>query len=221
MRRREERSVDRGADSRKRLENWVPKTELGRKVLSGEVSGFQQLVESGKKILEPEIIDFLLPDLQEEVLAVSSTQRMTASGRKMAMRAVVIIGNKAGVVGIGMGKAPETRDAISEAVKDAKKHLVVVRLGCGSWECGCGGQHSLPMKITGRNSSTEIVVKPAPRGVGIVAGEVAKKVLEAAGVHDAWVFSKGRTRNVLNMATATVKALDSLNTMKAEPVKSG
>ncbi|MFH0836291.1 MAG: 30S ribosomal protein S5 [Candidatus Micrarchaeota archaeon] len=205
----------------KSLQDWTPRTDLGRKVVSGEISSIQQVIESGKKILEPEIIDFLIPDLQEEVLAVSSTQRMTASGRKMAMRVVLIVGNKNGVVGVGVGKAPETRDAIAEALKDGKKHLAFITLGCGSWECGCGTQHSLVMKVSGKNSSTEVVIKPAPRGVGLVAGEVAKKVLEAAGVKDAWVFTKGRTRNVLNMATATVSALESLNRLKPAPEKSG
>lgn len=194
--------------------NWTPKTELGRKVLAGEVTSLDEIWTSGKKILEPEIIDYLLPDLKDEVLEITSTQRMTACGRKQQMRAVVLLGNGAGYVAVGVGKAVETRDAISEALKDAKKHLARIDLGCGSWECGCGTKHSLMRQVVGMNGSTEITLKPAPRGVGIVAGQVAMKVLSFAGVKDAWTFSKGRTRNVLNMVLATINALDSLNHLK-------
>ena len=195
-------------------ENWVPKTDLGRKVLKGEVASYEDLLKTGKPILETEIIDVLLPDLTEEVLEIRSTQRMTSYGRKMQMRAVVLSGNKNGIVGVGVGKAVESRDAIAEAIKDAKKHLVVVPLGSGSWE-DVGGQHnSLPREVVGKSGSLRITIKPAPRGVGLVAGKVSKKVLEMAGVKDAWTFAQGRTRNVLNAVQATLKALDSLNHLK-------
>ncbi|MFH0973462.1 MAG: 30S ribosomal protein S5 [Candidatus Micrarchaeota archaeon] len=194
---------------------WIPRTELGKKVLAGEYSTLESVFNSGRKILEPQIIDFLLKgQLTEEVMEVTSTQRMTACGRKMAMRAVVLVGNHSGYVGVGMGKAPESRDAINEAVLDAKKNIIRVRLGCGSWECGCGQPHTVAREVHGNNGSTHIWIKPAPRGVGIVAGETSKKVLELAGVHDAWSFAKGRTRNVLNMILATISALDSLNNLK-------
>lgn len=193
---------------------WVPRTELGKKVLRGEVVSFEKLVESGKPILETEIIDVLLPDLSEELLEVRSTQRMTSYGRKQQMRAVVLLGNKNGVVGVGVGKAVETRDAVAEAVKDAKKHLILVKLGSGSWEDVGGMKNSLPREVTGKSGSLQITIKPAPRGVGLVAGSVSKKVLEMAGVKDAWSFAKGRTRNVLNAVAATINALDSLNHLK-------
>ncbi len=194
---------------------WVPRTELGKKVVAGEYSSLEAVFNSGRKILEPQIIDFLLKgQLAEEVMEVSSTQRMTGCGRKMQMRAVVLVGNRSGYVGVGMGKAPESRDAISEAVLDAKKNLVRVSLGCGSWECGCGQPHTVLREVHGNSGSTHIWIKPAPRGVGLVAGGTAKKVLELAGVHDAWSFAKGRTRNVLNMILATINALNSLNSLK-------
>ncbi len=194
--------------------SWTPKTEIGKKVVAGEITTIDQIWDSGKKILEPEIIDYLLPDLKDEVLEVSSTQRMTSCGRKQQMRAVVLLGNGAGYVAVGVGKAVETRDAIAEAIQDAKKHLVKIELGCGSWECGCGTPHSMTRRVKGQNGSTEITLKPAPRGVGLVAGEVSKKVLAFAGVKDSWSFAKGRTRNVLNMVLATLNALESLNHLK-------
>ena len=196
------------------MADWIPKTSLGKMVLSGEVTSLDQVLEKNLKILEPEIIDILVPDLSEEVLEITSTQRMTAYGRKQKMRAVLILGNRNGFIGVGVGKGMETRDAIEKAVKDAKMHLMKIPLGCGSWECGCGLQHSIPLQAKGGNGSTKIEIKPAPRGVGIVAGETARKVLDFAGIKDCWTFAKGRTRNVLNMVLATVNALDSLNKLK-------
>jgi len=193
---------------------WIPRTELGKKVASGEIASIDAVFDSGRKILEPQIIDALLPDLKDEVLERKSTQRMTASGRKQRMRAVVVLGNRNGYVGVGVGKAPDTRMAIEEAIVDAKKHIIRVNLGCGSWECGCGTTHSLRQKVTGKSGTTEIILKPAPRGVGIVAGKTARKVLELAGVKDAWIFTKGRTRNILNTVLAITNALESMNRIK-------
>ncbi len=194
--------------------DWVPKTVLGKKVLAGEITSLDEVLAAGKRVLEPQIIDFLLKgQKKEEVLEVTSTQRMSGSGRKQLMRAVVLLGSS-GFVGAGVGKAFESRDAIEEAILDAKKHLIKVSLGCGSWECGCGLPHSLPQEVRGSNGSTKIIIKPAPRGVGLLAGEIANNVLELAGVEDAWTFSRGRTRNILNTVLATINALDSLNHLK-------
>lgn len=191
---------------------WTPKTELGREVAEGKITSMDQIFDSGRRILEWQLIDVLLPDLKEEVIEVSSVQRMTGSGRKQAMRAVVLIGNNNGYAGIGVGKGPETRDAIAKSIIDAKKHLIRVKLGCGSWEDSSSEPHSVPEQATGRAGSALLVIKPAPRGVGLVAGGVVKLALGLAGVKDAWTFTKGRTRNKLNMARAAIDALDSLNT---------
>ncbi len=193
---------------------WQPKTELGKKVASGQITSMDQIYLGGMKVLEPEIIDTLLPDLKEEVLEVTSTQRMTAYGRKQQMRAVVVMGSERGYISVGVGKAAESRDAISKAIENAKKKIVKVSLGCSSWECGCGTNHSVIRTTMGKSSSTQIEIKPAPRGVGIVANETAKKVLQLAGIKDVWTLSKGRTRNVLNMVLATVNALSKLNQLK-------
>ncbi|HLC48308.1 MAG TPA: 30S ribosomal protein S5 [Candidatus Norongarragalinales archaeon] len=193
---------------------WVPRTELGRKVAAKEITDIDQILSAGKRILETEIVDALLPDLKDEVLQIKSTQRMTAYGRKQQMRAVVILGNRRGYIAVGVGKAAEVRDAIGEAIVEAKKNVIHVRLGCGSWECGCGTGHSLAQKVYGKSSSTEVTIVPAPKGIGLVAGENTKKVLELAGVRDCWTFSKGRTRNILNAILATLKALNSANNLK-------
>ncbi|MFP3215168.1 MAG: 30S ribosomal protein S5 [Candidatus Micrarchaeota archaeon] len=205
-----------GEDEEKfNVEAWKPKTKIGELVKSGQIKSIEQIFESGKPIKEVEIVDALLPNLEERVLEVASVQRMTKNSRKQKYRATVIIGDKNGHIGIGVGKDVEVKPAISSAVKDAKKKIISVPFGCGSWECNCGLPHSLPITVKGRCGTAEIILKPAPRGVGIVAGETAKQVLELAGVKDVWSFSRGRTRDIYNMALATYRALKSLSEVKS------
>lgn len=193
---------------------WIPKTEIGRKVKNKEISSLEEIFELGKPILEYQIVDTLLPNLKNEILDVSMTQRMTDCGRKIQFKAIVIVGDSAGYLGIGVGKSEERRPAIETAIKNAKKNIIHVPLGCGSWECGCEGKHTLPIKILGKGGSVLITLKPAPRGLGIVADEVVRKVLTLAGVKDIWSFSRGSTRCVYNTAMAVYNALNNLNNLK-------
>lgn len=193
---------------------WIPKSDIGRKVKNREVLSLEEIHAMGRPILESEIIDFLLPTLTEETLEIMNTQRMTDCGRKAQFRAIVLVGDKNGHVGIGAGKSEEVRPAIEAAAKNARRHMVAVPLGCGSWECGCKTRHSLPIKVIGKNGSVEVTLKPAPRGLGIAANPVVRKVLQAAGVKDAWSFSRGHTENIFNMSCAVLNALQSLNTMR-------
>src|SRR3989344_4391949 len=110
------------------MAEWIPKTTLGKKVLAGEITSFDQIAEQNLKILEPEIIDILVPDLADEVMQINSTQRMTAYGRKRRMGAVVIPGNGGGSRGSGGGRGPETRDSIAKATRDAKMNLIKIPL---------------------------------------------------------------------------------------------
>jgi small subunit ribosomal protein S5 len=89
-------------------------------------------------------------------------------------------------------------------------------MGCGSWECKCVNKHSVPQKISGKEGSTKITIRPAPRGLGLAGNDVVKKVLTMAGVQDVWSSMSGG-RNVYNMAMATVHALEGLNTLKPMP----
>jgi len=196
------------------IDSWTPKTELGRKVKAKEIVSIEEIFESGKPILEHEIVDVLLPNLTDNVLEMKITQRMTDCGRKSVYRAVVLVGDANGHIGIGVGKAAEAKPAIEQAVKYAKRNIMRVPLGCGSWECGCGTRHSVPITVKGENGSVEVIIKPAPRGLGIAASEVVKQVLRMAGIKDAWTFTKGRTRSIFNTAMATINALDNLNKMK-------
>jgi len=205
---------DRRRQSDEPKPEWVPKTDVGRLVKTGQITSVEEIFAAGRKILEHQIVDHLYPDMNEETLEVSSTQRMTDNGRKMQFRAIVLVGDKNGHFGIGAGKSEEVKPAIESAVKFAKRNLISVPLGCGSWECGCGKKHSLPIKVVGKLGSVEVSLIPAPRGLGVAANEVVKKVLSAAGVKDIWSFSRGHTRNVYNTAMAAAAALEQLNTMR-------
>lgn len=193
---------------------WIPKSEIGKRVKNKEILSIEEIFAEGKSIMEAEMIDFLLPNLSEETLDIMNTQRMTDCGRKAQFRAIVLVGDRNGHVGIGSGKSEEVQPAIQAAAKNARRNIVSIPIGCGSWECGCKTRHSIPIEAVGKNGSVEVRLKPAPRGLGIAANAVVRKVLAAAGVKDAWSFSRGRTRNVYNMACAAINALEGLNTMR-------
>jgi small subunit ribosomal protein S5 len=194
-------------------EEWEPKTEIGRKVKEGEITTLEEIRKSGKPILEPEIIDILLPELQSETLQVKTTQRVTDSGKRVKFRVVKVIGDMKGHVGLGVGKSDEIKPAMDYAIKNAKKNMIAITLGCGSWECRCPNKHSSMIKTSGREGSTVVTLIPAPRGLGLAGNDVVKKVLALAGVKDIWSTSVGG-KNIYNMASATTKALDGLNTFK-------
>ncbi len=189
------------------LEEWVPRTRLGKLVAEGKIKTMDEAIASGLPIKEPEMIDVLLPNLQDEVLEISMVQRMTDSGRRTKFRVTAVVGNRDGYVGIGVGKASQVAPAIQKAINNAKINIFKVQRGCGSWECGCGSSHSLPVKVTGSAGSVRVTLIPGPKGLGLVAGDVAKKVLELAGVSDVWTFTRGNTRTTINFARATFDAL--------------
>ena len=205
-----------GPSKEEMLSAWVPKSSIGVKVKNKQIFSIEEIYSAGGTILESEISDFLLPGLQEETLEVSSTQRMTDCGRKMQFRAIVLVGDKNGHFGIGSEKSEEVKPAIESAVKDAKRNIVCVPLGCGSWECGCKTAHSIPIRVVGKKGSVEVTLNPAPRGLGIAANKIVKKVLTFAGVKDVWSFSRGHTETIYNNAMAVASALSSLNTMRFE-----
>lgn len=195
-------------------EGWDPKTEVGRKVKSGEISAIEEILESGKPVLEAEIVDVLLPDMESDNLQIKTTQRVTDSGKRTKFRVVTVIGDRRGHVGLGVGKSEELKPAMDYAVRNAKKNIVSVPMGCGSWECKCSARHSLRRASEGKEGSTVVHLKPAPKGLGLAANDVVKKVLSMAGINDVWSSTTGGKGNVYNMASATMRALDNLNTIK-------
>jgi len=90
---------------------------------------------------------------------------------------------------------------------NAKLNIIEIRRGCGSWECGCGKPHTVPYQINGKSGSVQIRLKPAPRGIGLATGEVAKKILTLSGIKDCWAFTNGQTRTTVNYAKAVFNAL--------------
>ena len=190
-----------------KFETWVPRTKLGKMVLDGKISSIEELFMEGLKIRESEIVNVLLPDLQEEVINIGLVQKQTDAGEKSRFRAVVVVGNRNGYVGLGSGKAKQVRSAIEKAAVDARLNITPVRRGCGCWECGCGKPHSLPFQVSGSCGGVEVVLIPGPRGLGIVASEAAKIILGLAGVKDCWTRSYGSTRTVPSFACAVFDAL--------------
>lgn len=181
------------------LESWVPKTPLGEKVLKGEIKSIDEILEAGYIIKEPEIVDMLLPNLKNELIYIGGrtgkgggaqripiriTAKMHKSGRRFKMTAFVVVGNEDGYVGVGKGTALEARSAVEKAIKKAKMNLIRVKRGCGSWECSCGGNHSIPFKVEGKCGSVRVILIPGPKGLGLVASDEAKKILRLAGIKD-------------------------------------
>jgi small subunit ribosomal protein S5 len=164
-------------------------------------------LKTGLPLREPEIVDLLLPGLVDEVIDVNMVQRMTDSGRRVRFRVVSVVGNGDGYVGLGMAKGKEVGPTIRNAIDVAKLNIIQIRRGCGSWRCGCGTSHTVPIEVVGKAGATEITFKPAPRGTGLATGDVAKNVLKKAGVQDVWGFARGQTKTTINSAQAAFDAL--------------
>lgn len=195
-------------------EPWVPRTRLGRTVAGGEVSTWDEAAATGLPLREYRAVDKLVPGLAEEVIDLSMVQRMTDSGRRVKFRATVAVGNREGFIGIGGARDAQVGEAVKRASGYAKLNLVKVDRGCGSWECGCNTPHSVPFEVTGKAGSVRVTLLPAPRGLGLAAAETAKKVLQLAGIRDAWTRVEGESRNAMNFAKATYDALRRTRLMK-------
>jgi small subunit ribosomal protein S5 len=177
-------------------------------------------LSSGLALREHQIVDKLLPNLEDEVLNVNMVQRMTDSGRRVRFGVVAVVGNKNGYVGLGMCKGKEVGPTIRKTINVAKLQVIEIKRGCGSWECGCGNPHSLPFKVVGRSGSVKVTIYPAPRGVGLAVGDVAKHILKLAGIQDAWGFTEGKTKTTVNYAKAAFNALMQTTMMKVNEAQS-
>lgn len=207
MSRRDRRRRDDRRDKSESLEQWVPRTRLGKMIQEGKITSIEEVFIGGLQVREPQILDTLIPDLQEEVINVNLVQKQTDAGEKSRFKAIVAVGNRDGYIGLGSGKASQVRNAIEKAAANARLNIVPVRRGCGSWECGCGKPHSVPFEIDGKCGGAKIIVVPGPRGLGLVASEVSKVILGLAGIKDCWTRSFGSTRTVPSFAYAVFDAL--------------
>lgn len=211
------------------MEAWQPKTSLGKKVKTGEIKSLSEIFNSGKRILEAEIVDVLLPNLELELLLIGQakgkfgggqrrvfkqTQKKTAEGNKPQFSTFVVIGNRNGFFGLGSGKARETVPAREKAVRKAKLNIMQIRRGCGSWQCSCSEPHSIPFAVEGKCGSVIIRLMPAPKGTGLCVEEECKKILSAAGIKDAWSKTRGKTSTKTNLLNACNNALKKLTETK-------
>lgn len=218
------------------LSTWKPKTALGRKVKLGLVKDINEILESNVRILESEIVDALVKDLEMDLIKVGQskgkfgggkrtiwrqTQKKSKEGNKTKFSALAVVGNKDGIVGIGLGKAKETVPAREGAVHRAKISIIRVKRGCGSWECGCGENHSIPLKVEGKCGSVRIKLMPAPKGTGLSVESECQKVLKLAGIKDVYSKTKGQTRSKINMIKACIDALQNLGKMKKASLSGG
>ena len=203
------RGQDRPRRERKPIEEpvWIPKTDLGKKVVSGEIDSMEKILSNGLRIQEAGIVKKLLPDLNTEVIDVGIIQKMTPNGQSTRFKALVAAGNENGWLGIGMGKSKQMRIAIEKANNAAYLNVSPVKLGCGSWECRCEEKHSIPYKVSGRGGSVTIEILPAPRGLGLVAGTKIRNLLKLAGIKDAWTTAKGSTSTMNSTSKAVLQCL--------------
>jgi small subunit ribosomal protein S5 len=182
--------------------------------MAGKIISYEAALASGLPIREVQIVDALIPDLEDEVISVNMVQRMTDSGRRVRFNVMACVGNRDGYVGLGMAKAKEVATAISKAITAAKLNLIPVQRGNGSWESSPGPGSTVPFKVNGRAASTRVTLMPAAKGKGLVIGETGKRVLELAGVKDVLSRTKGQTRTTINYAAATFNALQNINTTR-------
>ena len=212
-------------------ETWKPKTSLGIQVKNGEINNIDYILDRRIKILEPEIVDVLVPNLITDLLMVGQakgkfgggqkrvfkqTQKKTREGNKPKFATFAVAGNEDGYLGIGYGKSKETVPAREKAIRQAKLNVVKIRRGCGDWGCGCGEPHTIPFKVIGKVGSVEITLIPAPKGTGLCVEKECQKILKLAGIKDIWSRTEGQTRSKLNLLYACYNALQKLIQFKVD-----
>jgi small subunit ribosomal protein S2e len=176
-------------------------------VLQGRILSIEDIYVHAIPIKEPEIVDhFLKEKLKDEVMKIKPVQKQTRAGQRTRMKAVVAVGDNSGHIGLGIKAAAELANAIKGALIYAKLSILPVRRGY--WGNKIGAPHTVPCTVTGRCGSVRMRLIPAPRGSGIVAGSVAKKLLALAGFEDVFTSSIGHTKTTSNFLVATYKAIE-------------
>jgi small subunit ribosomal protein S5 len=143
-------------------------------------------------------------ELKEKVVSINRVVKTTKGGRAFSFSALVVVGNEAGVVGHGLGKAKEVQEAITKGIEDAKKNLIRVPVMHGT----------IPHDQLAKEGAAKVLIKPAAHGTGVIAGGSMRAVLESAGITDVLAKSLG-SANPHNVVKATFRAL----TLLREPIQ--
>lgn len=147
---------------------------------------------------------------EERVVSMNRVAKVVKGGRRFALCALVVVGDRKGHVGVGYGKASEVPEAIRKATEDAKKNVIFVKLK----------KSTIPQQIQVRFAGSTMMLKPATEGSGIIAGSAARAVLELAGVRDV-LSKKIGSSNAVNVAKATFLALQSMMDLKTVAQRRG
>ena len=181
------------------------------KVLLTKGKTVEENVKSKKKKIETSKEELpVQKEWTERVIQIRRVTKVVKGGKKLSFRAIVIVGNKNGQVGIGCSKAAEVITAIQKAVAEGRKNLVDVRIF----------NTTIPHPVTGRSGAGSVMLRPASQGTGVIAGGAVRAVLELAGIENILSKSLG-SKSPLNAAFATIKALKSLRTFKEVAEKRG
>ena len=220
----EKEVVEKKARGHENLDSWVPQTKLGKMVKGGKIKNIDEVLDNKMKILEPEIVDYLL-SVDHDLLFVGQSkgkfgggkrrawrqsQKKTKEGNVITFSAFVVVGDKNGHVGVGFGKSKETLPAREKALRKAKLNLIKIKRGSGSFEGSSHELHSIPLKVEGKCGSVSITLIPAPQGTGLVIGNEGKKILKLAGIQDIYSKSFGHKRTTMNYGKAVMEALKKL-----------
>ena len=155
----------------------------------------------GQRRRKIETVEPVESEWKEQVVQIRRVTKVVKGGKKLSFRAIVIVGNKKGQVGMGVAKAAEVIIAIQKAVADARKNLISVPIF----------KTTIPHMVTGRSGAGSVVLKPASQGTGVIAGGAVRAVLELSGIENILSKSLG-SKSPLNAANATLEALKSLRT---------
>jgi len=181
---------------------------LGRLVKEKKILYLEEIYLHSLTVKEPEIIDFFLKDtLKDEVMKIMPVQKQTRAGQRTKFKAIIAIGDSNGHVGLAGKCSKEVAIAIRGAMNIAKLSIVPVRRGY--WGNKIGKPHTVPTKVSGKCGSVRVRIVPAPKGTGIVAASVPTRLLNLAGIEDAYTKTKGSTKTLSNFARATFNALAS------------
>lgn len=150
------------------------------------------------------------PEFDERVIDINRTAKVLKGGRRFGFRALVVVGDNKGKVGVAIGKANEVPEAIRKAIERAKRQMIKVPII----------EHTIPHEVSTRHAASKVTLRPAVPGTGVIAGTGARDVLEAAGIRD--ILSKRHgSNNILNVTVGTYMALKGLKDPAEEAKRRG